>query len=132
MKKVVFVSGPIQGMENNQNYREAITQLCLQLGYDVIDPWLREKIIYRREEPCWWSKVPPADFVERDLQDIEKCDVLVAYLPKLSAGTCMELFQAKRKGKKVIVVSEMECVSPWIVVHSDVILRNIEELKGVL
>lgn len=132
MKKVVFVSGPIQGMENNQNYREAITQLCLQLGYDVIDPWLREKIIYRREEPCWWSKVPPADFVERDLQDIEKCDVLIAYLPKLSAGTCMELFQAKRKGKKVIVVSEMECVSPWIVVHSDVILRNIEELKGVL
>lgn len=132
MKKVVFVSGPIQGMENNQNYREAITQLCLQLGYDVIDPWLREKIIYRREEPCWWSKVPPADFVERDLQDIEKCDVLIAYLPKLSAGTCMELFQAKRKGKKVIVVSEMECVSPWIVVHSDIILRNIEELKGVL
>jgi hypothetical protein len=53
-------------------------------------------------------------------------------LPKLSAGTCMELFQAKRKGKKVIVVSEMECVSPWIVVHSDIILRNIEELKGVL
>ena len=132
MKKVVFVSGPIQGMENNQNYREAITQLCLQLGYDVIDPWLREKIIYRREEPCWWSKVPPADFVERDLQDIEKCDVLIAYLPKLSAGTCMELFQAKRKGKKVIVVSEMECVSPWIVVHSDIILRNIEELKGAL
>ncbi len=132
MKKVVFVSGPIQGMENNQTYREVITQLCVQLGYDVIDPWLREKIIYRREEPCWWSKVPPADFVERDLQDIEKCDILIAYLPKLSAGTCMELFQAKRKGKKVIVVSEMECVSPWIVVHSDIILRNIEELKGAL
>ena len=100
MKKVVFVSGPIQGMENNQNYREAITQLCLQLGYDVIDPWLREKIIYRREEPCWWSKVPPADFVERDLQDIEKCDVLIAYLPKLSAGTCMELFKPNEKARK--------------------------------
>jgi nucleoside 2-deoxyribosyltransferase len=132
MKKIVFVSGPIQGMENNQTYREVITQLCVQLGYEVIDPWLREKIIYRRKEPCWWNKVPPTDFVERDLRDIEKCDILIAYLPKLSAGTCMELFQAKRKGKEVIVVSEMECVSPWIVVHSDIILRSIEELKGVL
>jgi len=44
--------------------------------------------------------VPAADFIKRDLEDIEKCDVLIAYMPKLSAGTCMELFYAKMRGRK--------------------------------
>ena len=132
MKKKVFIAGPIQGMENEQSYREAIGKICVRLGYDVVDPWLREKIIYRRDEPCWWTKVPATGFVERDLEDIEKCDVLIAYLPKLSAGTCMELFYAKRKGKRVITISGMDALSPWIVVHSDRILRSIEELEDAL
>ncbi len=132
MKKKVFISGPIQGMENEQTYRKVIGKICAELGFDFIDPWLREKVIYRREEPCWWTKVPASEFVERDLEDIEKCDILVAYLPRLSAGTCMELFQAKRRGKMVIVVSEMDCLSPWIVVHSDIILKSFEELRNTL
>jgi nucleoside 2-deoxyribosyltransferase len=132
MTKKAFISGPIQGMENEQGYREAIGKICVRLGYETIDPWLREKMIYRGNEPCWWTKVPAAGFVGRDLEDIEKCDVLIAYLPKLSAGTCMELFYAKQKGKRVIVVSEISCLSPWIVVHSDRILRGIEELEGAL
>jgi hypothetical protein len=54
------------------------------------------------------------------------------YLPQLSAGACMELFYAKRKGKKVIVVSGMPCLSPWIVVHSDRIVKRFEELEDAL
>ena len=132
MKKKAFISGPIQGMENEQTYRETIGKICVRLGCETIDPWLREKIIYRRDEPCWWTKVPAADFVERDLADIEKCDVLIVFLPKLSAGACMELFYAKRKGKKVVVVSNMDCLSPWIVVHSDIIVKRFEELESAL
>jgi nucleoside 2-deoxyribosyltransferase len=132
MKKKAFISGPIQGMENEQSYREAIGKICFRLGYETVDPWLREKAIYRGDEQCWWTKVPVAGFVERDLKDIEKCDVLIAYLPKLSAGTCMELFHAKRKGKLVITISGMDALSPWIMVHSDRILRSIEELEDAL
>jgi len=132
MKKKAFISGPIQGMENEQSYREVISEICVRLGYEVVDPWLREKATYRGEEPCWWTKVPAAGFVERDLADIEKCDVLIAYLPKLSAGTCMELFYAKRRGKRVITISGMKDLSPWIVVHSDKILRRVEELEDAL
>jgi nucleoside 2-deoxyribosyltransferase len=132
MKKKAFISGPIQGMENEQAYRDAIGKICVRIGCETIDPWLREKVLYKGDEPCWWTKVPAAGFVERDLADIEKCDVLIAYLPKLSAGACMELFYAKRKGKKVVVVSEMACLSPWIVVHSDVIVKRFEELEGAL
>jgi nucleoside 2-deoxyribosyltransferase len=132
MKKKVFISGPIQGMENEQGYREAISKICVRLGYETVDPWLREKAIHKGDEPCWWTKVPAAGFVERDLDDIEKCNVLIAYLPKLSAGTCMELFYAKRKGKRVITISGMDALSPWIVVHSDVILKSIDELEDAL
>ena len=57
---------------------------------------------------------------------------MIVYLPKLSAGACMELFYAKRKGKKIIVVSDMECLSPWIMVHSDAIVKNFKELEDVL
>jgi hypothetical protein len=57
---------------------------------------------------------------------------MVVYLPKLSAGACMELFYAKRKGKKIIVVSEMACLSPWIVVHSDAIVKKFEDLEDAL
>jgi len=57
---------------------------------------------------------------------------MIVYLPKLSAGACMELFYAKRKGKKIIVVSDMACLSPWIVVHSDIIIKSFAELEPAL
>jgi hypothetical protein len=57
---------------------------------------------------------------------------MVVYLPTLSAGACMEMFYAKRKGKKVIVVSEIKCLSPWIVFHSDSIIKNFSELEETL
>lgn len=132
MKKQVFIAGPILGMENDQVYRENITEVCLKLGFDVIDPWRREKVLYKGDEECWWNKVTSFDFVQRDLDDAERCDIMIVYLPKLSAGACMELFYAKRKGKKVIVVSEMECLSPWIVVHSDIILKSFNQLEDAL
>ena len=132
MKKKVFISGPILGMENDQSYRETITEICVKLGFEVIDPWRREKILYSGKEKCWWPHVPASGFVQRDLDDAERCDIMIVYLPKLSAGACMELFYAKRKGKKIIVVSEMECLSPWIVIHSDVIVENLGKLEEAL
>jgi nucleoside 2-deoxyribosyltransferase len=131
MKKV-FIAGPIQGMETEQGYRETVTKMCRRLGYDAIDPWMREKVLYRIEEPCWWDKVAPEGFVQRDLDDADRCDVMVVYLPRLSAGACMELFYAKRKGKKVIVVSDLPCLSPWIVVHCDLIVDSFDKLEEAL
>ncbi len=133
MKKQVFISGPIQGMENNQDYyRKTITDISHKLGFDVIDPWKREKILYKGTEECWWNTYTTYDFVQRDLADAERCDIMVVYLPRLSAGACMEMFYAKHKGKKVIVVSEMQCLSPWIVVHSDLIIKNFDALEEAL
>jgi nucleoside 2-deoxyribosyltransferase len=132
MKLKAFISGPIQGMETKQSYREKISKICVRCGYEPVDPWRREKIIYKGAEHSWWEKVPPADFIRRDLEDIEKCDVVIAYMPRLSAGTCMELFYAKMKGKKTICICRLKNPSPWIIVHSDIILKKIGELESAL
>lgn len=126
----VFISGPIQGVEDKQEYRAVIRRMLEAKGYEVVDPWEREKVIYRATKEGWWRDVPPRDFIERDLRDVERCDVLIAYLPRLSAGTCMELFYAKLKGKKVVSVIEFEDPSPWITLHSDVLLKSLEELRS--
>jgi hypothetical protein len=132
MTKRVFISGPILGMETQQSYRKIIADICTKLGFDVIDPWKREKVLYKGDETCWWTKCVPMDFVQRDLDDADRCDIMVVYLPKLSAGACMELFYAKRRGKRAVVVSPMECLSPWIVVHSDRIVKRFEDLEDAL
>ena len=44
----------------------------------------------------------------------------------------MELFYAKLKGKKTVCICQIENPSPWIVVHSDVILKGIDELENTL
>ena len=132
MKKQLFISGPIIGMEEQQDYRIIVTEVATKLGFDIIDPWKRERVIYNGTEECWWDKVPAFDFVQRDLDDADRCDVMVVYLPVLSAGACMEMFYAKRKGKKVIVVSSLPCLSPWIVFHSDMIIKSFSELEESL
>lgn len=126
----VFISGPIQGMEDRQEYRREIRRIVEAQGCEVIDPWEREKIIYKAAGGEWWKNVPPKDFIERDLRDVEKCDVLIAYLPKLSAGACMELFYAKLKNKKVISIIEFDNPSPWITLHSDVVLRSLKDFES--
>lgn len=132
MKKRVFIAGPILGMENHQEYRQKITEILNKTKYEIIDPWNREKILYKGDEKCWWDNVPRFDFIQRDLDDADKCDIMIVYLPILSAGACMELFYAKRKGKKIIVVSEIECLSPWIIAHSDTVLKNFSQLADAL
>jgi len=130
--KKVFISGPIQGMEEKQAYRDKIRSLLIKYGYLPIDPWQREKVLYRASDEGRWKDALSRDFIKRDLEDIDKCDVLVAYLPKLSAGTCMELFYAKLKDKKTIVVCKLKNPSPWIIEHADIMVKNFKEFEEVL
>ncbi len=128
MKLRVFLAGPIHGFEDRQEYRVLLTDILEKAGCEVVNPWQREKLIYRGGiEP---SKLKT--LVERDLRDIDECDVFLAYMPTLSAGICMELFYAKRSGKKTMVICEIENPSPWIVAHVDYMFKSIEEFKRSL
>ncbi|RLI12546.1 hypothetical protein DRO35_02850 [Candidatus Bathyarchaeota archaeon] len=118
-------------MEDNQSYRKVIRDICLRCDFEPIDPWLREKVLYRAGRVKKLD-ISSAGFIKRDLEDIERCDILVAYLPRLSAGTCMELFYAKLRGKRTITICKLENPSPWIIFHSDVVLKEITDLEEYL
>ena len=53
-------------MEDNQSYRNVIRDICLRCGFEPVDPWLREKVLYRASETGWWANVPSSDFIKRD------------------------------------------------------------------
>jgi len=131
MRKKVFLSGPILGMEK-KHYRSTITEICQRVGFDVINPWLREKKLYVGDKKCWWNETSASEFIKRDLNDAKRCDIMVVFMPILSAGACMELFFAKNNGKKIIVFSSIKRLSPWIIYHSDAIVRNKKELENKL
>lgn len=128
----VYIAGPIHGVEHDQHYRERLRQVLIEFEYDVIDPWQREKFEYFSTGEEWWRNVPSTYFIKRDLEDIDRCNVLIAFLPTLSAGTCMELFYAKRKSKATIVISNIESLSPWIIHHTDQFFKTIEEFQNHL
>ncbi|MCP8322280.1 MAG: nucleoside 2-deoxyribosyltransferase [archaeon] len=119
-------------METRQDYRERLCRLLLCYGYEPVDPWQREKVLYCGPSEEWWRNVPSKGFIQRDLDDIEKCDILVAYLPKVSAGTCMELFYARSKGKKTVTICRIRNPSPWIIAYSDIILKSLKEFDELL
>lgn len=128
MKLRVFLAGPIQGFEDRQDYRAVLADMLEKAGCEVVDPWQRERLIYRGVfEPSRLKTL-----VEGDLKDIDICDVFLAYMPTLSAGVCMELFYAKRSGKKTVAICEFENPSPWIIVHVDHMFKSIEEFKQSL
>lgn len=128
MRIRVFLAGPIHGFEDRQEYRTLLADMLEKAGCEVVNPWQRGKMIYR-------GGVEPGrlkTLVEGDLKDIDRCDILLAYMPTLSAGVCMELFYAKRSGKKTVAICGIENPSPWIVVHVDHMFKSIEEFKQSL
>lgn len=46
------------------------------------------------------------DLVERDLELLRSCDGLLAYLPRPSCGTMVEILRASEEGLPVVLVSE--------------------------
>jgi nucleoside 2-deoxyribosyltransferase len=129
----VYIAGPILGIEDNQDYRKELTQILVSQGHVVKDPWQREKILsFPANQFEWWKKVSPDNFIEKDLEDIDNCDILIAYLPFLSAGTCMELFYAKRNGKRTWLISGLDEISPWIIYHTDLFFKTVKEFENYL
>jgi glycerophosphoryl diester phosphodiesterase len=124
-----YIAGPIQGLEEKQEYREVLAGLLQEYGFKPVDPWLREQAYYR--EPAA-NTGEAYKLVRRDLLDLQYCELMVAYMPRLSAGVAMEIYYAKSKGKKVYLISSMGDLSPWLLAHVDKVFKTIRELEEFL
>ena len=109
----VFVGGIMQGSKremgiHDQDYRNQIAAIVLDRHPDVeiVDPLKLhpDSVTYTRERA-----------VETFLLSLDRAaraDVLVAYLPRASMGTALEMWRAYEAGKPVFVISPMH--SNWM------------------
>jgi hypothetical protein len=85
---------------------------------DVFDPMERD---YRGIEDANVSAI-----VEGDKQDIASCCAVLAYCPKPSVGTSMEIHYAWMFGiPVVVVVPEGVLVSPWLRYHATTVVDTV-------
>jgi nucleoside 2-deoxyribosyltransferase len=72
------------------------------------------------------------EIVEGDKEDIDKADILLVNFVKPSVGTSMEILYAWERKKEVLVVTENNQISPWLIYHSTKIFKNIQEVVDYL
>jgi len=132
----VYLCGPITFVEERQAYRESI-----KLGLEKIskkfvihDPWEREQIkwkgtpfssIIEESEKFLMAE----DIIIEDLKDIKQCDILIAYLFRIGAGSAMEIFWAKRILNKPVVLiytykEDGGRIPLWLWGHADLIFSS--------
>jgi len=108
MTKSIYLSSP----SKFRTYSIIVKNELEKLGYDVFDP-LENELTFP---------------VERDIEEIKKRDMLIAILPSLSIGGCMEIWIAHEFGKKVIVFSPMNSSHPWLKYCATNIFTKIDDL----
>ncbi|HDI12414.1 MAG TPA: hypothetical protein ENF63_02345, partial [Candidatus Bathyarchaeota archaeon] len=101
-------------------------------GFEVIDQFQDKKMDYSSIEDFRGKKRLAEKIVRNDLEFIEKCDVVVAICDKPSFGTAIEIYYAKKLGKKVIVLNKEAQQSPWPIAFADQLVKNKEELIEAL
>lgn len=122
----VYIAGPVHGMENHQHYRQKLKQVLASKGFNPVDPLERQR---PNPSSVTGRNFSPKEIINSDLNCLKQCDLLVAFLPTISAGTCMELFYGKLMNKETVVITPMDDLSPWIIGHADHIFRTFEDFE---
>ena len=125
----VYLAGPINGCDDAtaKDWREYTKQKLHPLGIETIDPMRRD---YRGVEMEKFVEI-----VEGDKKDIDESDVVLANASVPSAGTSMEILYAWESAayvsKDLLIISIFSTPgknpSPWVVYHSDKVVRSLDE-----
>jgi len=110
----IFIAGIMQGSNqgqgiHGQEYRQRIRDAIMirHPGADIVDPFAlfpgAEKFDDQRAKQVLFEMAAEAG----------ASDIVVAYLPKASLGTALEMIRAYDHGKTVITISPME--TNWFV-----------------
>jgi len=126
----LLVCGPV-AHGNIQKIRE-LQNFLKKEGFNVIDQFREEEMDYSSIRDFRDKKRLAERIVKNDLKFIEECDVIVAICDKPSFGTAIEIYYAKKLGKKVIVLNEEAQPSPWPIAFAEHVVRSKEELIKIL
>lgn len=118
--KTVYLCGPINKCTDSEarDWRETAKE---RLGgkFNLLDPMRRD---YRGRE------LEPGiahEIVGGDKVDVNESQIILAYCPKPSVGTSMEIFMAWQwPNKRIVIVHPDPKPSPWLIVHSHKIVSD--------
>jgi hypothetical protein len=126
----VFIAGIMQGSRtdryiDDQGYRLTIADLIKARfpAAEVVDPWVLHpnSVDYDVEEGKRTLLAMNAEAA--------CCDLLIAYLPLASMGTALEIWEAYKAGRKIVVISPLR--DNWVVKFlSDVVVDDLDAFRG--
>jgi nucleoside 2-deoxyribosyltransferase len=108
----VYLAGPINGCSDSEmnDWRDDMAKRLRD--FTILSPAVRD---YRGKEDESVEEI-----VEGDKKDIDASDIVIAYCPKPSVGTSMEILYAWMAYKHVIIYApEGAPISPWLRYHSN-------------
>jgi nucleoside 2-deoxyribosyltransferase len=114
----IYLAGPIP---TQNNWRDIISKKISQINSDVT--------IYNPEN--FENTYSPATIVNYDKSIIKNCDLLIANITRLSAGTSMEILYAWERDIPVLLIANKEIKNPWLIYHSSFIVKNLKEAIDV-
>ena len=93
----VYLAGPISFAEDLQDYRKSLTEGLRKISpkFKIHDPWEREQCTMQEAKPTSDSggaeekKAVAEDIITRDLLDIYRCNMTLAYIFRIGVGTCL-------------------------------------------
>ena len=101
-------------------------------GFDVLDHIMHREMNYSAIKDFRRRKKLSSKIVQHDLNYIRQVDVLVVIAKKPSYGTGIEVFIAKKYGKKIILLAKDPIPTPWLVNFSDYIVTTQDRLVRLL
>ena len=122
----IMVCGPI-AYGDIKRIKE-LQKFLKEKGFEVIDQFQRKEMDYSNIKDFRDKRELARKIVENDLKFVGECDIIVAICDEPSFGTAIEIYHARRLGKKIVILNEHAQPSPWPVAFSDQVVRSLEEL----
>lgn len=110
----------------------SIQSFLKEKGFLVLDHISEEHMDYSDIKDFRDKRELAEKIVKHDLEFVKKGDVIVAVSNGPSYGTAIEMYVAKRLGKRVILYSEEEVPTPWPIAFSDITVHDLDSLVSSL
>jgi len=133
MSKTIYIAGALF-TPGQRSYLEKIDNLCTSSGFKTYLPH-RDAGLFDRKT------TPPDFFFNKDLEEIGKCDIVIAVLNglEIDSGTMWEVGYAYSKSKIIIgliedtrIFNKTQQLNPMISGSVKKICSNLDELKATL
>ena len=118
------MAGPIFQSEDSECIDWRVEAKQVLNGHEIIDPMDRD---YRGVTDQFFKKI-----VEEDKALIDSCDTLLVNHIKPSVGTSMEILYAWERKKRVLLISNDNELSPWLIYHATKIFQKLSEAASYL